>query len=616
MGRRFIAAGVTVSALLLASLSAGSLAAAAAGKAAGSASPADNATQTLGSATFYGTSAPLSVTSAPANSPAARQHRDSRVARAFAHHASKPARANATLQPPSPAGIPVVSSPGRATGFNGLSHADQRNAGTGSFVNTQFSLEPPDQGLCVGNGFVVEPINDAFAVYDENGKALTGVTALNQFFNRSPAINRVTGVRGDFLSDPKCYYDPVGQRFIQTILEVDAPGNFSGAAPFNRTHVLIAVSQSSDPTGMWNLFSVDTSDDGLNGTPAHTGCPCLPDQPLLGANKDGVFIDVNQFQDNPSFFFNGGQIYALGRSALESGASSVGFVHLDVGTVPTGDASLPFWGSLQPSTSISPRSGTELLMTGGPEDIFQNNAPLDNRIAVWSLTGTRSLGSASPSVALRHVVLASETYGLPINAGATQKAGPTPLRDALGDVDPLETINGNDSRMNQVVNVGGVLYGGVNTTVTSATGPPRIGIAFFAVKAVGTPGVLNTRILSQGYVAVDSENVLFPSIAVNKSGAGALCFTLSGPDFFPSAAYVRFASGQPTGPIHIAGAGTAPEDGFTGYKAFGGNGVARWGDYSAAVAADGAIWMGNEFIPGTPRTVNANWGTFITQLPN
>ena len=34
-------------------------------------------------------------------------------------------------------------------------------------------------------------------------------------------------------------------------------------------------------------------------------------------------------------------MYALGRAALESGASSVVFDHLDVGTVPTGDANLP-----------------------------------------------------------------------------------------------------------------------------------------------------------------------------------------------------------------------------------------------------------------------------------
>jgi hypothetical protein len=524
-------------------------------------------------------------------------------------------RAAQALQPPSPRGTPVVSNPGAATGFNGLTHADQRGAGTGQYVNTQFSLEPPDQGLCVGHGFVIEPINDAFAVYNESGTRLTAFTALNQFYNRSPAVNRVTGVTGDFLSDPKCYWDPVGQRFIQTILEVDAPGTFNGVATVNGTHVLIAVSRTSDPTGKWNLYSLDTTDNGTNGTPAHAGCPCLPDQPLLGANRDGVFIDTNEFQNNTSFFFNGAQMYALGRAALESGAGSVVFDHLDVGTVPTGDANLPRWGSIQPSESVNPPSGTELLMTGGPEDIFQNNAPLDNRIAAWSLAGTRSLGGSHPSLQLSHQVLTSETYGLPINTGATQKSGPTPLRDSLGDVDPLETINANDSRMNQVVDLNGVLFGGVNTTVTSASGPSRVGIAYFAVAAVGTPFGIVAHILHQGYVAVNGENVLFPSIAVNRFGVGAMAFTLSGPDFFPSAAYVRFALGRAVGPIHITGAGALPEDGFTGYAAFGGNGVARWGDYSAAVFGDGAIWMGNEFIPNAPRTVNANWGTFLSRLP-
>ena len=574
----------------------------------------DHPTQTTGSASFYGTSAPLSL-GAATTAPQAPSRGDTGVAHTFAHHPATGRAARLTLQPPSPRGIPVVSNPGAATGFRGLTHADQRLAGTGSYANTQFSLEPPDQGLCVGNGFVIEPINDAFAVYDESGTALTATTALNQFYQRAPAINRVTFARGDFLSDPKCYWDPVGQRFIQTILEVDAPGIFDGVTPPTRTHVLIAVSQTSDPTGNWNLYSLDTSDDGLNGTPAHTGCPCLPDQPLLGANGDGVFIDVNEFQDNPNFFFNGGQIYALGRAALESGASSVVFDHLDVGTVPTGDTGLPFWGSIQPAESTAPRSGTELLMTGGPEDIFQNNAPLDNRIAVWSLTGTRSLNSSRPRLTLGHVVLSSETYGLPINTGATQKTGPTPLGTALGE--PLETINANDSRMNQVVDLGGVLYGGVNTTVTSATGPPRVGIAYFVVGAAGTPAGVIAHILSQGYVAVDGENVLFPSIAVNRLGFGAMAFTLSGPDYFPSAAYVRFNFGRPAGLIHITAPGALPEDGFSGYAAEGSPtpGVARWGDYSAATFADGAIWMGNEFIPNAPRTVLANWGTFVSRLP-
>jgi hypothetical protein len=583
MGRRFLAAGVTVSALLLASLS--SSAASGATRSV-SGTPADNPTQTLGVATLYNTSAPVGLTAAPASSSSSTK------TDAHAHlftRDPKMVKSNATLQRPSPAGTSVVGSPGAATGFNGLSHADQRLAGTGQYVNTQFSLEPPDQGLCVGNGFVVEPINDAFAVYSETGAKLTATTALNQFYKRSPGINRVTGVRGDFLSDPKCYYDPIGQRFIQTILEMDAPGPSNVFPFFQPSHVLIAVSQTSNPTGGWNLYSVNTTDDGSNGTPTHANCPCLPDQPLLGANRDGVFIDTNEFQNNAAAFFNGGQIYALGRKHLESGASNVRFVHLNVVTVPTGDPLLPFWGSIQPSTSINPGSNTELLMTGGPEDQFQNNAPLDNRIAVWSLTHTASLNGNNPHLTLRHVVLTSETYGLPINQGATQKFGPTPLGTAVGE--SLETINANDSRMNQVVNVGGVLYGGVNTTVRSSHGAPDVGIAYFAVGAFGTPGFLSAHILNQGYVAVDGENVLFPSIAVNRFGVGAMAFTLSGPDFFPSAAYVRFAFGRTFGAIHISGAGVLPEDGFSGYAAFGSPtpGVARWGDYSAAVSADGAI---------------------------
>jgi hypothetical protein len=570
----------------------------------------DHPTQTTGSASLYGTSAPLPQ---GATNAARASAKDTGVPHLFSRDPQM--NRTATLQPPSPRGIPVASNPGAATGFNGLSHFDQRNAGTGIYANTQFSLEPPDQGLCVGHGFVLESVNLALAVYTENGTQLTAPTALNQFYKRSPAINRVTGVTGDFLSDPKCYWDPVGQRFIQTILEVDAPGVFNGTDPVNGTHVLIAVSQTSNPTGNWNLYSVDTTDNGANGTPAHAGCPCLPDQPLLGANRDGVFIATNEFQNNTNFFFNGGQLYALGRAALESGASSVLFDHLDVGTVPTGDANLPRWGSIQPSESPNPRSGTELLMTGGPEDQFQNNAPLDNRIAAWSLTGTRSLTGSHPSLQLSHQVLTSETYGLPINTGATQKPGPTPLGTSLGE--PLEKINANDSRMNQVVELDGVLVGGVNTTVTSATGPPRVGIAYFTVGAVGTPAGTFAHILHQGYVAVNGENVLFPSIAVNRFGVGAMAFTLSGPDFFPSAAYVRFALGRTVGSIHISGPGALPEDGFSGYAAEGSPtpGVARWGDYSAAVFADGAIWMGNEFIPNAPRTLLANWGTFLSRLP-
>ena len=77
-----------------------------------------------------------------------------------------------------------------------------------------------------------------------------------------------------------------------------------------RAHTLIAVSKTSDPRGAWFTYSIDSTDDGLNGTPSHAGCPCFGDQPLIGANDDGFYITTNEFGAG----FNGAQIYAMSKA--------------------------------------------------------------------------------------------------------------------------------------------------------------------------------------------------------------------------------------------------------------------------------------------------------------
>jgi len=139
------------------------------------------------------------------------------------------------------------------------------------------------------------------------------------------------------------------------------------------------------------------------------------------------------------------------------------------------------------------------------------------------------------------------------------------------------------------------------------------------------------RVRDQGHVAVAGEDVLFPSIAVGWTGQAVMTFTLSGPDFFPSTAYIRIGDEEEAGNVHIIGAGVGPDDGFTGYAAFGGNGIARWGDYTAAVADKwGNVWMSTEYIGqqctlaaftadttcGGTRSMLANWGTFIGRVPS
>jgi hypothetical protein len=95
------------------------------------------------------------------------------------------------------------------TGFEGLNFFNQRYANGGN----QFSVEPPDQGLCVGNGYVVEAVNDVFNVYGATGQSLLspnnvgGAVDLNSFFGYPAQFNRTTGDQGPSVTDPSCLYD-------------------------------------------------------------------------------------------------------------------------------------------------------------------------------------------------------------------------------------------------------------------------------------------------------------------------------------------------------------------------------------------------------------------------
>ncbi len=497
-------------------------------------------------------------------------------------------------------------------GFNGVTHSDQRLAGTGAFTNTQFSKEPPDQALSIGNGFVLEVVNTALAVYSTSGKRLTASKPINQFFNMAPEINRTTNVFGDFTTDPKSYYDPGTNRWFLTVSQYDK--NSSTGDPSGRSHLELAVSQTGDPTGAWNLFSIDTTDDGNNGTPNHPNCPCFGDQPLIGADANGFYISTNEF----SLFstpFNGAQIYAMSKKALAAGTLPV------VVQINASQYLVPFGGL---SYSIQPATVPQGAAFATDKEYFLSaldfSGTLDNRIAVWALTNTSSLNSTSPNLNLTLNVIDSETYSQPLPA--QQKEGFRYLgtiyipQQPGGKREKLEMLNSNDDRMNQVVFSDGKLWSGVNTVVKTKDGSTRVGIAYFIVAPSWTGDTLGGSIVNQGYVAVNRNNVMFPSIGVNAAGKGVMTFTLVGMDYFPSAAYTPIDAINGSGNVHIAKLGASPEDGFTGYSFYGyTDGVARWGDYSAAVAApDGSIWIGVEYIPMAPRTALANWGTFISNV--
>ena len=259
-------------------------------------------------------------------------------------------------------------------------------------------------------------------------------------------------------------------------------------------------------------------------------------------------------------------------------------------------------------------NGTEYFLSA-----LDFNGTLDNRIAVWALTNTISLDDAVPSLKLSSAVIDSQVYGQPPDV--KQKNGPTLLRDLIksgafgkAGAQPLPLITANDDRMQQVTWAAGKLWSSLNTVVKPPNGTVQAGSAYFVVEPSVTGGKLDGKVVKQGYVSLTDHGVIFPSVAVNKDGKGAMSFSIAGASIYPSVGYVPLDAANGAGPITLVALGAGPDDGFTGYVFFSYR-AGRWGDYSAAVADhEGTIWFANEYIPNAPRTALANWGTFIGRV--
>jgi hypothetical protein len=539
-----------------------------------------------------------------------------------------------------------------STSFTGINHRDQRLANGGN----QFSLEPPDQGLCAGNGFVLETVNTVMRVFDTHGHPKTDVIDLNTFYGYPAQVDRTAGVLGPFITDPSCYFDKDTQRWFHVVLTLEQDPNTGDLLGPN--HLDLAVSASADPTASWVVYRLPVQDDGTDGTPNH-GCslgPCIGDYPHIGADKYGFYITTNEY----SLFgpeFHAAQVYAFSKAALAANTPTVAVAQFDtVGMVKSSQGVQPGF-TIWPAEAAAGHNntqahGTEFFMSSnaGEEANGIPGGGFSNEVVLWAMTNTQSLGSSSPSPLLSDRVLKSEVYGVPPQSD--QRTGNFPQGQCINDttmVTPFGTgcwnflfltepphteveshLDSNDSRMQQVWYADGKLWTALDTVV-NVGGKDKAGIAYFVVSPrVGANGGLGGTIAKQGYLAVAGNNVTYPAIAVLSNGKGVMAFTLVGRGYFPSAAYALLDT-HGTGAVHIAARGKGPDDGFTGYKAQVGDPPRpRWGDYGAALTDGNSIWIASEYIAqtctlaqyaadpfgscGGTRTALANWATRVSKV--
>jgi hypothetical protein len=533
-------------------------------------------------------------------------------------------------------------------GFEGLNHYQQRYSRGGN----QFSVEPPDQGMCAGNGYVVEAVNDVFNVYSQATGAsvlpdntATNVVAgfprnvnhaidLNSFFGYVPAIDRSTGVRGEFVTDPSCIYDAATQRFFVVVLTLDpkVPGPCQGVFSCVN-HLDLAVSQTSDPRGRWNIYRTDVTNDGTNTGGVNPG-PYLGDYPHIGADANGIYLTTNAYPWHANGF-SGAQIYAYSKSQLVAGAAKVTMQHIDTsGTVNApSDA-----GPTQPGFTVwpaqSPGTGSFNTDNGGTEYFLSSNAGdeatnpvsgtggshVSKQIVLWTLSNTASLNTAAPSVSLSNKILGVNTYAVPPKqqqpGSGTAPGENAPQGHCINDTSTLlfngqtgcwrllfgaepahdEVISrpdSNDTRMQQVMYANGKVWGALDTALNPDGGPQRAGIAWYIVKPDAGKVALN------GYLGATGHDFTYPAVGVTASGRGIMAFTDTGNTTNPSAAYASIDANAGIGTWNDVpdGSGAAPADGFTSYKSQVGNPPrTRWGDYGAAAVDGNSIWIASEYI--------------------
>jgi len=237
-----------------------------------------------------------------------------------------------------------------------------------------------------------------------------------------------------------------------------------------------------------------------------------------------------------------------------------------------------------------PPGQSPVLSNGGTQYFLSSNIGFNNghQIAVWALTNTSSLTTASPNLRLKMTTVDTRAYHFP-SFSVPQKDGFHPLGASLGF--PVANLDAGLDSISSREYVNGHIWGTLSSAMKDNSGNQIEVVDYFAFTPQITNGNLSASLFTQGVVAQSGLFLMYPALALNSDGNGSIVFSFSSRNDFPSAGFVS-VKGTSVSPIHVSREGNEPDDGFTCYPPFS-NGVGRWGDYSAAAVnnVDNTIWI-------------------------
>lgn len=403
---------------------------------------------------------------------------------------------------------------------------------------------PPDVIIATGPNHILEMNNLVGKVFNRQGAAIK-TFGLSSFFNSGNL----------YLSDPKVLYDAPSGRWFSSII-TSSNGFASG-------NVEIAVSNSNDPTGTWQLYQIVVND-------------FVPDQPLIGVSDDKFIVSANIYA--PLFLgtgqghtvFEGAQYWVLNKSELLAGAATVDYDSIGP------DPSLE---SVFPVQSLSPTT-TQYMVTVGAGDISTSSTS----VKLLSITGVPPSTVTVTSTSLT-IAAASPPQSI-IQPGTNT---------SLTTVIDQRVLSASWYK-------GSLWYGLTDSCIPTGDSQPR-SCARLTELNTSTPGLVQ----DMNYGA-NGQYYFYPAVTIDSSGGLDVIYGYSSATIYPSLAVTGQASGASAGtlaPAQVLKQGNADDT------------SGRYGDYFGAAIDPSyttTAWVAGEYHSNATGNCGYCWSTFIGSM--
>jgi hypothetical protein len=462
---------------------------------------------------------------------------------------------------PVPAGAPVSMEKSQSKALDAPKALASSPAPSASFLASDDTGRlPPDTHGAVGLNHLMVVHNGRVRIQNRTGGVISSVSLIG-FWAALP--NAPTDV-----FDPKVLYDPYANRWMLTAA---AERRSAGSS------VMMAVSQTSDPTGNWNVYRVDADSTDLRWA----------DYPSIGFNKDWIVVQMNMFPisetDTTLSFIS--HLYVFNKANLYAGGQGL----YTLIKAPN------LGGTIVPAITHDPLVSTLYLLQN-----WNGSSGGSGYLGLYRITG--AVGAEVLNVANGTFPTLVGTPN-PWSSSTPEVSGSTDFAPQLSST--LKVQN-NDSRIQNLVYRNNSLWGVHTVFLPAGSSPSRSAIQWWELSTTGT-------VKQRGRIDDATGNTFyaFPSLAVNRDSDVLIGYSRYSPSQFVSGNY-SFRAG--TDPLNTLRDDTVLRAGDATYYR---TGTAtpprnRWGDFSSTVvdpANDKDMWTIQEYA-ATPSGGSDKWATW------